>query len=299
MDINATNISALNRQSAIIFDRGSASYQPQRSPFCARATTKVGLVVVGWLGLLPSMQPFVKELERQNVGSSTWQIATAPYAAGWEIPRLDVLRDTFGIYAPVFESGGQLASFHPDMLFFDRIVAGFASVDYTGKNFFDADKNHVKGVTKGKFTNRMTKQLTDVHFGTARRMLNEIRLPNGVPFNLVRDLTLICGETWRAAAEALLETKTLPGGGDNPNYGKAKLLVTPLISDSKWFLVNGGMPFKPLVEVEEIKTEFSAQTDPNSDSVFNREAFAYKAYGVYSLDYGLPQTIIGSTGADA
>lgn len=299
MDINATNITALNRQSALIFDRGSASYAAQRAPFCAKATTKVGAVVVGWLGLLPAMQPFVKELERQNVGSSTWQIATTSYAAGWEIPRLDVLRDSFGIYAPVFEVGGQLSAFHPDQLFFQRLVAGFASLDYTGKNFFDTDKNHARGVTKARFTNLMTRQLTDVHFATARRLLNEIRLPNGVPFNLVRDLTLICGETWRTAAEALLETKTLPGGGDNPNYGKARLLVSPLIEDAKWFLVNGGMPFKPLVEVEEIPTAFSAQTDPASDSVFNREAFAYKAYGVYSVDYGLPQVIIGSTGITA
>lgn len=299
MDINATNIAALNRQSALIFGRGSASYKPDRAPFVAKATTKVGMVVVGWLGLLPAMKPFVKDLEKQNVGSSTWQISTEPYAAGWEIPRLDIMRDTFGIYAPMFESGGQLAAFHPDSLFYDRLVNGFTRVDYTGKNFFDTNKNHVKGVTKGKFTNLMTKQLSADHFTTARKLMNTIKLPNDVPFNLVRDLTLIVGEDWRAVAEALLETKTLPGGGDNPNYGKAKLIVSPLIEGPKWFLVNGGMPFKPIVEVEEVKTEFTSQTDPNSDTVFNREAFAYKAYGVYNLDYGLPQVIIGSTGADA
>ena len=107
------------------------------------------------------------------------------------------------------------------------------------------------------------------------------------------------GETWRATAENILEVKTLSAGGDNRQFGKAKLLVTPLITGDHWFLANTGSPFKPMVDVEEIPVEFTAQTDPKSESVFEREAFAYKCYGVYAQDFGLPQTIIGSTGADA
>ncbi len=300
MDINAENLSALNRASVAIWNKGKDSYKSVRGSLAMPATTKTGLIIMGWLGSLPVMKPFIKELEKQNLGSAKWQIDSVEYAAAWDIPRLSIMRDQHGLYSPIFQMSGHYASFHPDKLMFDRLVAGFTTAGYTGGYFFSANQKHVPGVSTNKFNNLMTKQLTAAHFATARKTLNNILLPDGTPFNAgSQELTLICGETWRATAEALLELRTLSTGGDNQYYQKAKLLVTPLITGDHWFLANTGMPFKPMVDLSEIKTEFTALTDLRSENVFNREAYSYKAYGVYSEDYGLPQTIIGSTGADA
>lgn len=300
MDINADTLTALNRTSAAIWNKGKDSYTPVRGKLAMPARTTTGLIIMGWLGALPVMKPFIKQLEKQALGSSKWQIDSVEYAAGWGIPRLAIKRDQHGLYGPIFEVSGQQGAFHPDQLLFNRLVAGFSALGYTGGAFFSANQNHVKGVVKNKFSNLMTKQLTAAHFATARKTLNTILLPDGTPFNSASsELTLICGETWRATAEALLEVRTVTTGGDNQYYQKAKLLVTPLITGDHWFLANTGSPFKPMVDLQEIKTEFTAQTDPKSEGVFNREEYEFKVYGVYAEDFGLPQTIIGSTGADA
>jgi phage major head subunit gpT-like protein len=301
MDINSDTLAALNRTSAAVWNKGRNSYTPVRNKLAMPATTTTGLIIMGWLGALPYMKPFIKQLEKQNVGSAKWQIDSVEYAAGWDIPRLQIKRDQHGLYAPLFEASGLHASFHPDQLLFARLVAGFTEADYTGSAFFAASgKKHVPGVSKNSFGNKLTKQLTAPHFATARKTLNNILGPDGVPFNAASTgLTLVCGETWRSAAEGILEAEYLSGGGTNVNYKKADLLVTPLITGDHWFLINSGSPFKPMVDLQEIKTEFTAMTDPKSPNVFEFEAFSFKSYGVYSEDYGLPQTIVGSTGADA
>ncbi len=300
MDINSETLAAMNRSSVAVWNKGHASYTPVRNRLAMPARTSTGLIIMGWLGALPYMKPFIKQLEKQNLGSAKWQIDTAEYAAGWGIPRLAIKRDQHGLYSPIFEASGQDSSFHPDKLMFDRLVAGFTTNCYTGGTFFADSAKHVKGVSKNAFDNKMTKQLTAAHYATARKMLFSILRPDGVPFNAASTkLTLVCGETWRATAEAILEAEYLSGGGTNTNYKKADLLVTPLITGDHWFLANTGSPFKPMVDLQEIKTEFTAQTDPKAEGVFQREEYEFKVYGVYSEDYGLPQTIIGSTGADA
>ena len=132
--------------------------------------------------------------------------------------------------------------------------------------------------------------------------LQKILAPDNTPFNLVEDYILLVGPDNRSAAEDIVSVATLSGGGTNKYYKKAELVVSPFITGSYaayWFLINVGMPMTPLVQVNEIPISFTALTAPQSDSVFRTEAFSYKSYGVMTVNYGLPQLIWGSTGADA
>lgn len=299
MDITPTNISTLNRSSVTVWKRGAASYDSFAQRLAAQTTTTTGEAIYSWLGAMPALKLFLKELEFATLASNRWSVKTQEWGIGWNIKKLEIIRDLYGQYAPMFEQNGLLATVHPDKLLAERLVAGFVEKGYTGGAFFSANQNHATGVAKNKFTNFFTKQLTPTYFGQAIASMGKILAPDGTPFNLVKKWVLLCGEDNRSAAEDILELETLSGGGKNKYYKRAELEVTPFITGSHWFLINQGMPFKGMVQVNEIPITFTAKTDPQSDSVFRTESFDYKSYGVLAVDYGLPQVIWGSTGADA
>jgi phage major head subunit gpT-like protein len=299
MDINPTNINQLNRTAVTVWNRGRGRYTPHIGRIAAKSGAAGGKAVFGWLGATPGLKPFGKELEYANLASVKWEVTPDPFGIGWSIPRRDIKNDQFGQYATMFAQNGLNAAIHPDMLAMDMLVNGFTRKDYTGKNFFDTAKEHAPGVGKNKFTNKSTKVLNPTYFGQAIAGLGKILAPDGTPFSPFMDLTLIVGEDNRSAAEDIVMVDTLSTGGKNKYYQRAKLIVTPLITGSQWFLLNNGLEMQPLVYVDEEPVTFTARTDPQSDNVFKKEAFEYKSYGIHRVDFGVPQLAWGSTGADA
>lgn len=299
MDINPTNISQLNGAAVTVWNRGRAKYTPFISRIAATTKATAGKAVFSWLGALPGLKPFGKELEMANIASVKWEVVPDPFGIGWSISKREIKNDQFGQYAPMFAQNGLNAALHPDQLAINRLVNGFTNKDYTGKNFFDTDKQHAPGVTKNKFSNKSTKILNATYFGQALSGLGKILAPSGEPFSPIMDLTLICGEDNRSAAEDIVLLDTLSGGGRNKYYKRAELIVTPLITGSEWFVLNNALEMQPIVFVDEEPVTFTAQTDPQSDDVFRKESFSYKSYGIHRADYGVPQLAWGSTGADA
>ncbi len=216
MNITPTNIATLNSASVTIWNRGASLYTPIADRICHRATTTTGSVVLGWMGAMPAMRPFVKEIEKVAIATNKWEISTEQWGVGWDIPKLAIMRDTYGEYAPMFEQNGLLSRVHPDKLLVERLVSGMSDVDYTGSAFFAASgKKHATGVSKNSFGNKSTKQLTPTYFGQAVAGLGKILAPDNTPFNLAQKYVLICGEDNRSAAEDILSVKTLSGGGEN------------------------------------------------------------------------------------
>ena len=299
MDINPTNISQLNRSSVTVWKRGYEKYKPIIGRIASKTPATAGKAVFSWLGAMPGLKPFVKELEFANLASVKWEVTPDPFGIGWRISKREIKNDQFGQYAPMFAQNGLNASLHPDQLAIDRLVNGFTALDYTGLAFFAANKPHAPGITKNKFNNKSTKILNATYFGAAISGLGKILSPDGAPFSPIMDLTLICGEDNRSAAEDILMVDTLSTGGKNKYYKRAELVVTPLITGSQWFLLNNALEMQPIVYVDEEPVTFTALTDPQSTSVFRTEQFEYKSYGIHRVDYGVPQLAWGSTGADA
>ena len=300
MDINATSIGALNRAAITVWKRGYEGYQSYAKRLCMVNTDcKTGQAVYAWLGNLPSMRVFSGDLEKQTVESADWTVKNGEFAMGWDIPRLAIQRDQFGVYSNLFAEASERAAWHPDQLMAALLKGGFSQKDYTTKNFFDSDKSHVKGTTKGKFTNKSTKKLTADYFAAGRAALAAVKDPGGIPFNVKPSLALVVSPDNMAMGEKIIQA-TLVGGGDtNTNAGKAELIVNEFLDGPEWFLINTAGSAKALIWQEEIPTAFTSKTDPKDENVFKNEVFSYKAYGVYTLNYGLPQRIYGSTGADA
>src|SRR5436189_931791 len=169
MDITPQNISTFNRSSVTVWSRGAASYTPEYARLAAQVQAAAGVCVFGWLGAMPSLRPFVKEVEKASISSNKWTVTPDPWGVKWGIPKRDLMNDTYGQYASMFEQNGLLSAVHPDQLLFNRLVAGFTEVDYTGTAFFATTviKKHATGVDKNKFKNAFTKQLTPTYFGQA------------------------------------------------------------------------------------------------------------------------------------
>lgn len=61
-------------------------------------------------------------------------------------------------------------------------------------------------------------------FVAARTAMRTLKGDGGRPLGIVPNILLV-PPSLEAAADAVVNVKTLPGGGDNPNFGKAKVIV--------------------------------------------------------------------------
>lgn len=298
MNINTATLNSVTRTVRGLFLTQLMTTASLLPALAMNASTTTGEAVFAWLGNIPSMKPFTKELEKQTLAVSDWTVRTQEYAMGYAIPRLAISRDQFGIYNPVFSAAGQRASEHRDYMLAQRMMAGFTTPDYTGKNFFDTGKLFVKGA-KTTFDNKSTKQLTLAYFRQARTMLRNIKDPNGYPLIGAPKFRLVVGPDWEAAAKDILLADRLGSGATNTEFNAATLEVWNFLTGSAWFLFVDNSPLKPFIMLDEIKLDLFAKQDPNSEAVFNRNEFEYKAYAVNKVDFGLPQLAFGSTGVDA
>lgn len=61
-------------------------------------------------------------------------------------------------------------------------------------------------------------------FESERTLMRQLKADGGRPLGIVPNILLV-PPSLEAAADAIVSVRTLAGGGDNPNYGKAKVVV--------------------------------------------------------------------------
>ena len=132
-------------------------------------------------------------------------------------------------------------------------------------------------------------------------MLKSLKNAAGRPMNLGKDLVLVCGPALEDTALKLLKATTVENGGTNVQAGSARLEVFNRLGDSPyWFLMEAGKAVKPFIFQQEVAPELNAQTEAGtSDTVLLQAKYLYAAYARHNFGYGMPQLIVGSTGADA
>lgn len=91
----------------------------------------------------------------------------------------------------------------------------------------DARGNAGFGFWQQAFGSKAT--LNAENFGAAFAAMEGFKSDEGRPLR-TKPTLLVCGPSNRAAAQALINAKTLVGGGDNPNYQIVEILVVPELS---------------------------------------------------------------------
>jgi phage major head subunit gpT-like protein len=232
-----------------------------------------------------------------------------------EVPRESIEDDQFGLFGPTASMWGERAAQTPDLELVQLLVNSFSATkgkDYTDAAFFGAAKKAFPKATA--FTNKMVKKLSAANFQTAYAFLRETKDAAGVPLYGAQDpsqvFLVVCSDD-EVTADEIVKLETVAGGGKNPNFNKAQVIVLPglqtaaqsstVINDADarpWFLLDCGKSVKPLIYQPRVPFEITPNFNLTSDAAFNQDLFAWKARGRMAMGYGLPELAYGSTGAD-
>jgi len=257
-----------------------------------------------WLGSVPRMRLFNGERKPVKVGNYKYAIENEEYEASMAIDLKDVDDDQTGQYAILAGQIGESSAMFPDELLYGTLLpGGFSGLAYDGQYFFDTD--HSVGAS-GVQSNLITDKLGPTSFNAAIDKFYLFKDDQGRPLNTNLDLDLIVPVGLRAQGEALVQTRTLAAGGDNPNYGKARLVVNPWLTDQDaWYLVNKTGKVKAFVIQNRKREELSVLGHlPSEGSVVNQSEAEFMRRKVYvgtywrgAVGYGLFQKAVASTGA--
>lgn len=311
MLVNAANVAELFRGFRVIFMEAYHGVgTPDWESFAMRVESTGAEERYDWLGAMPTLRELIGEIQVRNLTANDWRIINREFENTIGIRRPDIERDKFGLYRPVLQTMGQDARRYPNKMVAALLTGGFTSKDYTGKNFFDANKAGTPG-TRFPFTNFTTKKLSADNFAEGRRNILERRAANGEPMDLGIDLVLVVSPKNEAIGKTILQADfvqtaatgatSATGGNTNVNKGTARLKVWSLLSSYNpdfWCIMEMGMPLKPLIVQIELPPEVVGVTNINDSHVLLKKEFLYQAYTRLGAGYGMPELIYGSNGVD-
>ena len=310
MQINQANLSALFRGYRVQFMEAYQGAVPFWDQIAMRTPSSSAQELYHWLGAVPGMKQLLGEVVISNLSANKYAITNNEWEDTIAVKQADIERDTYGIYNPLMQAMGIASKEHPDELVSNLLINGFTTADYTGKNFFDSAKVQDGDPNGTTLTNKATAKLGPTSFAAARQAIKSVKNSKGRPMGLGRKLLLIVPPALEVQGRQILQADFIQqtaansdakavAAVSNVNKGTAELVVWPRLAgnDNAWFLLEVGMPVKPLIVQVEKETGLQSLTNPDSDHVFKKHEFLYKAYGRYNAGYGLPQLAYGSTGA--
>jgi phage major head subunit gpT-like protein len=313
MQINQSTLAALYKGYRVLYDEAYQAGATMWDQLAMRTASMSEEELYHWLGSIPGMTKLVGEIVIRNLAAHRMSIINDEFADVIAVREKDIDRDTYGIYNPLFSALGLAARQHPDELVANLLINGFASLCYTGKNFFDTNHEPQKGGTK--FSNLGTKKLSAQNFSTARTAIKSVKNAQGRPMNLGQKLVLVVapknedlgrsilqGDYIQAAVKNVAGTENIGGAAiTNVQKGTASLMVWPQLSTAEeaWFVLEVGRPIRPLIMQFEKEAKLISLTNPESDHVFKKHEYLYQAYGRYNAGYGLPELAWGSDGSTA
>lgn len=257
-----------------------------------------------WLGALPGMRELIGAAVVQNLTAHDYTIRAKEWESTIGVKQIDIETDSYGIYGPMFSTMGLVARQHPDELIAQLLVQGFTLTDYTGSPFFANNKKREAG-DKG-FTNSTNKKFSQANYRAARTSLMERKNAKGRSMKIGTKLLLVVTPTDEPAAREVLVAERTANGATNIDRGTADILVLPELenytnnpADKPWFLLEVGLPVRPLI-LQQVKAPVLTALDRlDSDIVFHEHEFRYQSYGIYNAGYGLSDLAYGSSGTNA
>lgn len=313
MELNRTNLDELFRNWKIrankAFIEGPAAIHDK---VCQMEDSSAAVEVYDLLINFPKFKRFKDRIKEQNTASAQVRIANAEWADVVSVPQADVERDTFGKFTKNFEMLGMAARRSPDNSFAELLAASFTTKDYTGTNFFAADKPHLPGVIDGgTFTNLLTVKPSAGSWEAAKVMMGNIKDMNGDPMGIGQTKTVICSTKWASTfrqilgADLVMQVSGDAGAAVSNIYkGDAELIefhyLNTAARQDNWFVVDNFWPIRAFICQRETALRLYKQDDPNTHKdAFDRHVFLYQGYMRYEMGLGLPQLAVGSTGANA
>lgn len=277
------------------FAEGYDSVTPIWDQIAAKVDSDGGSEEYGWLGGLAGMREMHGERMPQGLKNYDFTIKNVEFEESVRVKRADIRDNKISAYTNVVRMIGENYRLFPDEKIFGLLNGGFDNVAYDGQNFFDTD--HVQGDGSGgteAFSNVLDQELSATSYAAARAILFGARNDAGKHLNRNPKFLLVVGETREGLAKALLQKEKDDAGADNVWYNTADLLVTPLVDNDKWFLLDVSSPTaRPLVWQIREEVPFEAQEEGSHEDFFRKENF-YGSYFRGNGGYGEYRKAVGS-----
>jgi len=256
-----------------------------------------------WLDTIPSMHKWQGERRVKKLRANGFRVPNEDYESTIVIANNDIDDDRLGVYQPRIAA---MPGRYP-VLQLNLVAAllngGFTTTGpggacYDGKAFFSTA--HVNG--SGSKSNKLTKALSSSNpsdnFEAGMTMLQKMTDEEGEPLNLGLDserLYLVVPPDLRATARAIVGAKTLSGGGDNPNWGQAKVMVLSGLGATKWMLIDAAMEDQKPVLFQDRK-KLQSSDSRNGDGAFLTGNVMFGTHARCAMAYANWYTAIGSDG---
>ncbi len=303
MVLNGEVIGALQRSFHALGFEGMQTAKPQWQQLAMEVPSSTASNDYGWLQDIPGMREWIGEREIKNLSASTYNIKNKDFESTVSVKRSDLEDDNGGIYAPMFKMLGYNVMMHPDRLVFNLLLSGFTEKCYDGKSFF----NVTHKIGKVNVSNTDTGKLTKTRFENALAAMQSITNAAGEPLALFMgegDNTpiLLVGPTNRVNADSIVNVARLTGGADNPNFKRARVVVSPYligIYADMWMLLDTSMPVRPFILQRRKAPNFVRMDQSTDDGVFMRNEFIYGYDDRKNVGFGFWQLAFGSDGSVA
>lgn len=297
MVISAALLVAVATGFRAVFLRGAGAAAPLYKDWVTEieSTTLIENITVP--GSVGTMKEWKGERKAKGLGISEIELRNKDYENTLYVP-VNVAKDTakLGIWDTAFEQMGINAQTHPDVLLKETLVAGFTKKSYDGLAFFSA--SHTSG------GNLETGALTAEKYATAMAMLLAQADDDGTPLRLSASpgakRKLMVGPSIYGTAKSIVECPTITGGGPNPWYQTAEVVLNEHLIGTYatyWFLGYSGGNYRPLVFVNREKPSVVVQDDPKSDAIVKRKQIEAFAQSRCIMGLLFHQAMVGSTGA--
>lgn len=242
------------------FDLAVQSASPVYPAMCNVVNSDGADEEYGAIGSVPGMREWLGDRVFHTLKGAKFTLANRKWESSVRVEKDDIDDARLAKYGPVLQNMGVEASYHPDELMFEVLIAGESQACFDGQYFFDTD--HLWGES-GTQSNDLTYAAatgttpTETEFRAAyhqaRAAMLGFKRDNGKPWHRpvlgpITDFMLLVPPAIEETARGAL-TKTLINNGENNLVIDTPRIVpcTYLTDATKFYLLRTGQAMKPFV----------------------------------------------------
>lgn len=293
MELNRSNLEDLRRTYKTNFNKGLEMAKPtwREHGIATEVPTTVKDTQFGWLDSWPGMREWKGDKVWKNLRGGNYTLSIVDYEDSVTVSKFDILDDTYNLYEPRFRAMGEAAVLHEDVLIWQALSDGFATLGPDGQYYFDSDHEGTSNQA-----NATTGALTATTYAAARVAMRGFKDINGNVLNIT-PTHLVGSPTLEGKILELLNADVI-----SATTNKWKGSVTPIIcphlkTTTEWYLLDLSKSIKPVLYLNRQAPQFLAATDPNDAEIIATAEFKYSVEARRTVGYSFWQLAYGSTGA--
>ena len=316
MDINYENMEAFRQDLETGFTEGfNVPLGNTLRAIAKELKSKSSQSVHGWINQIPQVREWLGDRVVNNIQSNKLTIVNRKFESTFEVDRTEIEDDEHGLYGDLARDAGVDAKDFPDEILTEALLRGQTDLWADDVAVFSDSRTYGDN-TIDNLTTTSFDEDGDA-FNAAYALMMNYKGHNNKPLK-AQPSYLIYGPDNRTKVFKVLapQGQVLNAGGTivpladgNPNKGLVIPVMSPLLIDgyvdskgtthdnagTAWFLVAKRGSISGLAYQDRIPAEFqSSRLDPNSDFVFENDAFQFGTRQRGAAFVTLPHLVVGN-----